>query len=45
MHRLIAEEAGHRAVADAMQFTDHSEVALERLGAERALERKRATRA
>jgi thymidylate synthase ThyX len=44
MHRLIAEVAGHHAVAEAMQFTDHSEVALERLGAERALERRRAGR-
>lgn len=44
MHRLIAERAGHRAVADAMQFADHSEVELERLGAERALEKKRLTR-
>lgn len=42
MHRLIAEKAGHRAIADAMKFADHSEVALERLGSERALERKRA---
>jgi thymidylate synthase ThyX len=42
MHTLIAERAGHRAIADAMRFTDHSEVELERLGAERALERKRA---
>jgi thymidylate synthase ThyX len=41
MHRLIAERAGHRAVADAMRFVDHSEVELERLSAERALERKR----
>src|SRR5918999_4549647 len=41
MHRLIAEHAGHRAVADAMLFADHSEVELERLGSERALERKR----
>ena len=31
MHRLIAERAGHRAVADAMRFADHSEVELERL--------------
>jgi Thymidylate synthase complementing protein len=44
MHRLIAEQAGHRAVADAMRFADHSEVELERLSAERALEKKRATR-
>ena len=42
MHTLIAERAGHRAVAAAMQFVDHSEVELERLNAERALERKRA---
>jgi thymidylate synthase ThyX len=41
MHRLIAEQAGHRAVAAAMQFTDHSEVELERLGSERALAQKR----
>ena len=43
MHTLIAERAGHTAVAAAMQFVDHSEVELERLNAERALERKRAT--
>jgi thymidylate synthase ThyX len=43
MHTLIEARAGHAAVAAAMQFTDHSEVELERLGAERALERKRAT--
>lgn len=42
MHRLIADHAGHRAIAAAMQFADHSEVELERLGSERALERKRA---
>jgi thymidylate synthase ThyX len=42
MHTLIAEQAGHRALAAAMQFADHSEVELERLSAERALERKRA---
>jgi thymidylate synthase ThyX len=41
MHRAIAEVAGHRAIADAMQFADHSEVELERLQAERALEQKR----
>jgi thymidylate synthase ThyX len=41
MHRLIAEQAGHRLIADAMQFVDHSEVELERLNAERAMERKR----
>jgi thymidylate synthase ThyX len=43
MHRLIAEKAGHRAVADAMAFADHSFVELERLGSERNLERKRGT--
>jgi len=42
MHRLIAEHAGHRAIAAAMSFVDHSEVALERLEAERAAERRRA---
>jgi thymidylate synthase ThyX len=41
MHRLIADRAGHHAVADAMRFVDHSEVELERLNAERALERRR----
>lgn len=43
MHRLIAERAGHRALAAAMAFADHSEVALERLDAERAAERRRQT--
>jgi thymidylate synthase ThyX len=41
MHRLIAEQAGHHAIAAAMSFADHSEVALERLAAERAAERRR----
>jgi hypothetical protein len=41
MHKLIAERAGHRALAAAMTFVDHSEVELERLKAERELERKR----
>src|SRR3977135_2654703 len=31
MHRAIAEVAGHRAIAEAMQFADHSEVELEGL--------------
>jgi thymidylate synthase ThyX len=43
MHSAIAEIAGHRAIADAMRFADHSEVELERLQSERALERKRHT--
>ena len=42
MHRAIAEVAGHRAIAGTMQYVDHSEVELERLQSERALERKRA---
>jgi hypothetical protein len=42
MHTLIAERAGHAAIAAAMRFADHSEIELERLGSERALERKRA---
>jgi thymidylate synthase ThyX len=41
MHRAIADVAGHRAIAAAMQFADHSEVELERLQAERHLEQKR----
>jgi thymidylate synthase ThyX len=44
MHRAIAEKAGHHAIASAMQFVDHSEVELERLQSERALEKKRATK-
>ena len=42
MHRLIAERAGHAAIADAMTFVDHGDVALERLDAERRSERRRA---
>ena len=44
MHALIAEQAGHRAIAGAMIFADHSEVELERLNSERALEARRARR-
>ena len=44
MHTLIADAAGHHAIAGAMKFADHSEVELERLGSERALEQKRLTR-
>jgi len=45
MHRLIAEQAGHRAVAEAMRFVDHSpEPSLERLDAERRAEARRQTR-
>jgi hypothetical protein len=42
MHRLIDHRAGHHALAAAMSFADHSQVALERLEAERAAERRRA---
>ena len=41
MHRLIAEEAGHRAVAEAMRHVDHTTYELERLAAERAAEQRR----
>jgi thymidylate synthase ThyX len=41
MHRLIAEQAGHRAIAAAMRFVDHSQVELERLEAERKTEQRR----
>ena len=43
MHRLIAEQAGHRAVADMVRFVDHSEPELERLEAERRAEHRRAS--
>ena len=42
MHRLIAEQAGHAAVAELMRFADHSpEPELERLDAERRAEARR----
>jgi len=44
MHRLIAEEAGHRAIAAMMSFVDHSpssEHSLGRLGAERRAQGRR----
>jgi thymidylate synthase ThyX len=45
MHRLIAEQAGHRAIAEAMRYADHSETeSLGRLDAERRAERRRASR-
>ena len=44
MHRLIADEAGHTAIATAMTFVDHSAVELERLASERASARKRTAR-
>jgi thymidylate synthase ThyX len=44
MHRAIEEVAGHRAIAAAMRFADHSAVELERLQSERALDAKRRAR-
>jgi thymidylate synthase ThyX len=41
MHRLIAEQAGHRALADAMRYADHSGAEGGRIEAERAAERRR----
>jgi thymidylate synthase ThyX len=41
MHRQIAEVAGHRAVAALMSFVDYQAVDLERLEAERRVERRR----
>jgi len=42
MHRQIAEVAGHRLIADAMTFVDHTDPGLERLAGElRAEERRR----
>jgi thymidylate synthase ThyX len=41
MHRLIAEQAGHRVVADAMSFVDHGTYELERLEGERRAEARR----
>jgi thymidylate synthase ThyX len=44
MHRLIAEQAGHRGIAGAMRHVDHETYDLERLGSERAAEERRAAR-
>ncbi len=45
MHRLIAEQAGHHAVAEAMHFVDYTpEPSLERLDAERRAEQRRQSR-
>ena len=41
MHRLIAEQAGHRVVADLMRFVDHGTYDLERLESERRAEARR----
>ena len=42
MYRLIAEQAGHRAIAGAMTFADLSDAEDGRLAAERAAEKRRA---
>ena len=42
MHRLIADQAGHHALAGAMSFVDHQHYDLERLEAERLAEARRA---
>lgn len=41
MHRLIAEQAGHRALARAMTFVDHRAPDLERLDAEARAHQRR----
>ncbi len=41
MHRLIAEEAGHRLIAEAMHFVDHQTAVLGRLDGERRSEERR----
>jgi thymidylate synthase ThyX len=45
MHELIANQAGHHAVAEMMRFVDHSEPELERLDGERRAEARRLGRA
>ncbi|MFZ4585006.1 MAG: FAD-dependent thymidylate synthase [Acidimicrobiia bacterium] len=44
MHRLIADQAGHHAIAAAMQYVDHEVYELERLEAERRSEARRLAR-
>ncbi|HEV8440290.1 MAG TPA: FAD-dependent thymidylate synthase [Methylomirabilota bacterium] len=43
MHRLIAEQAGHRALAAAMSYADFSDAEAGRLLSERAAERRRSS--
>jgi thymidylate synthase ThyX len=40
MHRLIRDQAGHRAIAASMKFVDYAEYDLERLEAEKRREEK-----
>ena len=44
MHAAIRNVAGHRLIADAMNFVDYTDVELERLESERAGEKKRQAR-
>ncbi len=44
MHTLIRDQAGHRMVADMLQFADHSGDGLGRLDAETAKAVRRGTR-
>jgi hypothetical protein len=41
MHRLVADQAGHRGIAEAMRFVVHDQVGLGRLAAERRLAARR----
>ena len=41
MHRLIADQAGHRVLAEAMSYVDYGGQDLERLDSERRAEEKR----
>jgi thymidylate synthase ThyX len=42
MHRLIGDQAGHRAIADAMRYVDYEDYELARLESERRSAAKRA---
>ncbi len=44
MHRLIAEQAGHRVIAGLMRYVDSGEIGLERLEGERTAETRRKAR-
>jgi thymidylate synthase ThyX len=45
MHRLIADQAGHRAIAELMTYVDHESYGLERLEAERRAAARRLAQA
>ena len=45
MHRLIREQAGHEAIAEAIRFANHDETGLGRIGAENRQERAAAEQA